>query len=143
MTVRDEHVSHPPRWYANNPVSRLTRHWACGFSLLVPSETEMPTSKQGGGGPRARTRCRPTLSAVSPVPSALKGRGPRLVKAPKTRLMPDPLRDGSWEGGVAKFQRETRFGISEFSGEGKLWRRMEFHRGRIELSGISDERTGS
>lgn len=54
----------------------------------------MPTSKQGGGGPRARTRCRPTLSAVSPVPSALKGRGPRLVKAPKTRLMPDPLRGG-------------------------------------------------
>lgn len=100
-------------------------------------------NREGVGRGRGWTRCRPTLSAVSPVPSALKGRGPRLVKAPKTRLMPDPLRDGSWEGGVAKFQRETRFGISEFSGEGKLWRRMEFHRGRIELSGISDERTGS
>lgn len=54
MAVRDEHVSHPPRWYANNPVCRLTRHWACGFSLLVPRRWKCHRGSQrrnrGGGG---------------------------------------------------------------------------------------------
>lgn len=80
MAVRDEHVSHPPRWYANNPVCRLTRHWACGFSLLVPRRRKCQRRNRGGGGGGGVVwgeRCRPTLSAVSPVPHPLCFKGER------------------------------------------------------------------
>lgn len=81
--------------------------------------------------------CRPTLSAVSPVPLGFKGRrGPPLVRLgventiDASRISVDLLGDGErrWIL-VAKFQRATWLGISKFSGR-KLWRRMEFHPGK-------------
>lgn len=139
MAVRDEHVSHPPRWYANNPVCRLTRHWACGFSLLVPRRRKCHRGSQRrnrGGGGLGET----PSDSIRGKPRSLCFKGERTSLGRRER---DHLGGSSWRGdgscrdrreSVAKFQRETRFGISKFSGAKIMASDGIPPRGRMELS---------